>query len=139
MALDPEELLAQADVAMAAGTEAGFRSAVNRVYYACHLLARDRLFGLDAARWEASPRRPSHRAVIDAVRQRLSSDEIPDDLDDLKTLREVADYVRGDEHPELLALFTQYGVSAWEDLAGEALPIARETFAALQETLPDIS
>ena len=136
MALDPGELLVQADLLMATGTEVGYRSAVNRAYYACHLLARDRMFGLDAAQWPTSPLRPSHRAVIAELRQRLSSKAIPDGLEDLKTLREVADYVRGDEHPELLDLFTRYGVSEWEDLAGRALPRARETFAALAESLP---
>ena len=136
MALDPGEFLAQAELLEASGTEAGYRSAVSRAYYACHLLARDRLFGLDAAQWRASPRRPSHHAVIDALRERLSSDRTARGLEDLKTMREVADYVRGDEHPELLAVFARYGVSEWEALAGRALPRARQTFAALQESLP---
>lgn len=139
MTLDPQEFLAQADLLAATGSEAGFRSAVNRAYYACHLLARDRLFGLDAARWEASPRRPSHYAVINALRQRFPLDQIAGDLEDLKTMREVADYVRGDEHSEVRDLFAGYGVPGWEGLAGHALPRARETFAAMQETLADNS
>ena len=136
MALDPGEFLAQADLLVATGTEAGYRSAVSRAYYACHLLARDRLFGLDAAQWRASPRRPSHYAVIDAVRGRLPSDRTARDLEDMKRMREVADYVRGDEHPEMLDLFTRYRVSGWENMAGHALPLARETFAALEESPP---
>ena len=136
MALDPGEFLAQAELLEASGTEAGYRSAVSRAYYACHLLARDRLFGLDAAQWRASPRRPSHYAVIDALRDRLSFGRIARGLEDLKKMREVADYVRGDEHPELLAVFARYGVTGWEDLAGAALPLARDTFAALEESLP---
>ena len=136
MALDPGEFLAQADLLVATGTEAGYRSAVSRAYYACHLLARDRLFGLDAAQWQASPRRPSHHAVIDAVRGRLPSDRTARGLEDMKRMREVADYVRGDEHSEVLDLFTRYRVSEWEDLAGRALPLARATFAALEESPP---
>ena len=136
MALDPGEFLAHSELLAASGTEAGYRSAVNRAYYACHLLARDRLFGLDAARWRESPRRPSHLAVIDALRERASTVGVARDLGDLKTLREVADYVRGDEHPELLAVFARYRVTGWEDLADRILPRARETFAALEESLP---
>ena len=136
MALDPAEFLAQADVAVATGTEAGYRSAVGRAYYACHLLARDRLFGLDAAQWRASPRRPSHHAVINALRERVSTEDIARDLEDLKKMREVADYVRGDEHPELLAMFALQRVSGWEHMAGRALPRARAMFAALEESLP---
>ena len=66
MALDPADFLAQAPLLMEAGGEADYRSAINRAYYACHLMARDRLFGLDAARW-GGPRRPSHRAVVRAL------------------------------------------------------------------------
>ena len=51
-------------------------------------------------------------------------------------MREVADYVRGDEHPELRYLFGAYHVSRWADLANEALPRARETFATLRLSLP---
>ena len=136
MALDPGELLVQADLLMATGTEVGYRSAVNRAYYACHLLARDRMFGLDAAQWPTSPRRPSHSAVIDALWQHSAFYSVAQHLEDMKRMREVADYVRGDEHPEVLDLFTRYGVSEWEDLAGRALPRARATFAALEESLP---
>ena len=136
MALDPGEFLAQAELLAASGTEAGYRSAVSRAYYACHLLARDRLFGLDAAQWRARSRRPSHYAVINALRERVSTDDIARDLEDLKKIREVADYVRGDEHPELLAVFARYGVSGWENMANRALLRARDTFAALEESLP---
>ena len=122
---------------MATGAEAGYRSAINRAYYACHLLARDRLFGLDAVRWEAGPRRPSHRAVIEAVRLHAPSDGIADELEDLKSMREAADYVRSDDHPELQTLFALASVSRWEDLAGQALPRARETFATLRLSLPE--
>ena len=72
MTLDPADFLAQAPLLMEAGGEAGYRSAVNRAYYACHLMARDRLFGLDAAQW-GDRGRPSHRAVVRALRGRPST------------------------------------------------------------------
>ncbi len=137
MALDPEEFLVQADVLAETGGEAACRSAINRAYYACHLLARDTLFGLDAARWEAGPRRPSHRAVIEAVRLHAPVEGIADELDTLKSMREVADYVRSDEHPELRYLFGAHHVSKWADLANEAVPRAREAFATLRLSLPE--
>ena len=40
MALAPSDFLAQAPLLMEAGGEAGYRSAINRAYYACHLMAR---------------------------------------------------------------------------------------------------
>ena len=127
--------MALAELLAALGTEAGYRSAISRAYYACHLFARDRMFGLDAVLWLTSPHRPSHYAVIEALRQRVD-DRGPDALDDLKRMREVADYVRDDEHPEVQRLFTPHCVSEWEGLTGRALPLARATFAALEEALP---
>ena len=136
MALDPRGLLALAELLAAIGTEEAYRSAINRAYYACHLLARDLLFGLDAVLLGAGSRRPSHLAVIDAVRQRVSPADVYNHLGELKKMREVADYVRGDEHPEVQGLFRYHRVSGWEGLAGDALPLARATFAALEEALP---
>ena len=136
MALDPRGLLALAELLAAIGTEEAYRSAINRAYYACHLLARDLLFGLDAVLLGAGSRRPSHLAVINALRERISPDRIANDLGDLKKMREVADYVRGDDHPEVQRLFGKHRVSGWEGLAGDALPLARATFAALEEALP---
>ena len=61
---------------------------------------------------------------------------IVQDMEDLKKMREVADYIRGNEHPEVLRLFSRYQVSSWQELAARALPRARATFAALQQSLP---
>ena len=112
------------------------RWAINRDYYACHLRARDGLFGLDAERWWASPHRPSHIAVINELRGHPVLNAIVQDMEDLKRMREVADYVRGAEHPEFRDLLTYHGVSSWQELAARALTIARATFAALQQSLP---
>ena len=132
MALDPAEFLAHASLLMDVGGEAGCRSAINRAYYACHLMARDRLFGLDAARWEPPPRRPSHRGVVRSLRRRSSTRNAAHSLELLRRTREIADYVRDDGHPEARDLFRRRGVSDWRELAQVSLRQAREVFAALQ-------
>ncbi len=64
MPLDPGLFLGQAErLARGAENEADYRSAINRAYYACHLTARDALFGVDAG----GGRRPSHWAIIEIV------------------------------------------------------------------------
>ena len=136
MALDIGELLADAVALEARGTESGYRSAINRRYYAGHLDARDGLFGPDAVRWSGSSRRPSHRAVIDELWRDSALSEAAQRLDDLKTMREVADYVRGDDHPEVRALPAYHGASDWEGLAARASTLAREIIAILRESLP---
>ena len=137
MALDPAEFLAQAPLLMEAGGEAGYRSAINRAYYACHLMARDRLFGLDAAQWEGAGRRPSHRAVVRALRGRPSTRGVARSLNRLRKTREVADYVRDDSHVETREAFALNGVSDWEGAAQISLQRAREVFAALQSLPTD--
>ena len=136
MALDPADFLAQAPLLMEAGGEAGYRSAINRAYYACHLAARDRLFGLDAAQLGGRRRRPSHRAVVGALMRRPSMRDVAYNLDRLRQTREIADYVRDDAHPEAQALFRRRGVSSWREMAQISLGNARAVFAALQ-SLPN--
>lgn len=134
MALDPAELadLAERLLADPQRNEADCRAAVNRFYYACHLTARDQLYGLDAG--GVSGRRPSHVAVIDAVRSRHDVDAATR-LDDLKRMREVADYVRDSEHSEVRAVFTEAGASDWSELADAAVAITRRLLPLL-ETIP---
>ena len=131
MALDPADFLAHAPLLMEAGGEAGYRSAINRAYYASHLMARDRLFGVDAARW-GGPGRPSHRAVVRALWRLPLMADAADQLERLRRTREVADYVRDPLHPEAQGLFMKQGVSGWRELAQISLQRAREVLAALQ-------
>ena len=131
MALDPADFLAQAPLLMEAGGEAGYRSAINRAYYACHLMARDRLFGIDAAQW-GGPGRPSHRAVVRALRRRPSMHGAAQNLEQLRRTREVADYIRDPLHPEAQGLFMKQDVSNWRELAQISLLRARDVFAVLQ-------
>ena len=136
MAVDPREYMPYAESLAATGTEAGRRTSINRDYYACHVYARDKLFGPDAARWRRSPRRPSHREVIDELWRHPEFSEIARNVEYLKKMREVADYVYGDDHPEFLALLAEHGVSGWEGLANHALELARETIAVLDQSRP---
>ena len=136
MALDPADFLAQAPLLMEAGGEAGYRSAINRAYYACHLAARDRLFGLDAAQ-RGDRGMPSHRAVIRALQSFPSMRDPAEQLNRLRKTREIADYVRDDAHPEAQALFRLYGVSSWREMAQTSLQCARDLFAALRSMPTD--
>ena len=134
MALDPLELveLAARLSADPRSDEAAHRAAVNRLYYACHLIGRDRLYGLDA---HAAPgRRPSHLAVTLAVGEQIGPNAAGG-LRDLKRMRELADYVRDGEHPEVRAVFAQQGVSNWSALASVAAAITRDLLPLLQ-TIP---
>ena len=137
MALDPADFLAQAPLLMEVGGEAGYRSAINRVYYACHLMARDRLFGLDAAQWGVSGRRPSHRAVVRDLLQFSSIGDAAEQLDRLRQMREIADYVRDPMHPEVQTQFSLNGASDWRELAQISLQRARDVFTALRSLPPE--
>ena len=118
MPLDPELFLGHAHrLAWTAENEADYRCAVNRAYYACHLVARDALFGVDAG----VGRRPSHRAVIEAVAAHQGGEEDADELRKLKRMREVADYVTDSSHPEVQDVFAVSLVSDWAGLAARAL------------------
>ena len=136
MILDPEELIAQAEALQATGTTVGSRTGMNRAYYAVHLSARDLLYGPDAVRWTGNSRRPSHVAVLNAVRNHHVFSPLAQPLDELKKMREAADYVRDDDHPEVQALFLLHGVSGWQGLADIALALARDITTALQQPFP---
>ncbi len=131
MALDPADLVSLADrlLAESGGDEAACRTAISRMYYACHLSARDQRFGLDAG--AAPGQRPSHRAVIREVQAQTGVDAARD-LEDLKRMREVADYVRDLEHPEVRAVFARQGVSDWSALADVAAALTRDLLPLLQ-------
>ena len=88
-----------------ANDEADYRTAINRSYYACHLVARDRLFGDDAHLLTAkvfkqitgSKRGGSHEVVIKGIEQNLNSRRgrsklLSDQLGELKDLRIVANH-----------------------------------------------
>ena len=120
MPLDPELFLGEARrQANDAENEASYRSAINRAYYACHLVARDALFGVDAG----GGRRPSHSAVIESVAGHHGGEDA-DELRKLKRMREIADYVTDSLHPEVQDIFADSRVSDWAGLAARALAVA---------------
>ncbi len=129
MPLDPELFLGQARrLANDAGNEADYRSAISRAYYACHLVARDALFGVDAG----GGRRPSHWAVINSVNKVPGRHWDAYLLQALKRMREVADYVTDSSHPEVRRVFERSQVADWEGLAAAALAVAGEIVPRLR-------
>ncbi len=133
MPLDPERYLVQAQrLAGTAEDDADYRSAINRAYYACHLVARDALFGVDAG----GGKRPSHWAVIKAVAGHRGGEEDADDLRKLKRMREIVDYVTDSSHPEVQAVFAASLVSDWASLADWALAIAGALIPRLRALPP---
>ena len=133
MPLDPELFLGQARrLANDAENEADYRSAISRAYYACHLTARDALFGVDAG----GGRRPSHWAVINSVNKAPSGHWDARRLRRLKRMREVADYVTDSSHPEVRRVFERNQVADWEGLAAAALAVAGEVIPRLRRLPP---
>jgi len=133
MPLDPELFLGQARrLANDAENEADHRSAINRAYYACHLVARDALFGVDAR----GGRRPSHWTVINSVNKAPSGHWDARRLRRLKRMREVADYVTDSLHPEVRRVFERSQVADWEGLAAAALAVAGEVVPRLRRLPP---
>ena len=132
MPLDPELFLFQAQrLARTAENEADYRSAISRAYYACHLVARDALFGVDAG----GGRRPSHWAVIKSVAKHANRENSVYGLWKLKTMREAADYVTDSSHPDVQRVFTENRAADWASLAARALAVAGEIIPRLR-TLP---
>ena len=133
MPLDPELFLGQARrLASDAENEADYRSAISRAYYACHLTARDALFGVDAG----GGGRPSHWAVINSVDKVPGRHRDARRLRRLKRMREVADYVTDSSHPEVRRVFERSQVADWEGLAAAALAVAGEVIPRLRRLPP---
>ena len=69
--------------------EASLRTAISRLYYACHLLAKHSL--IEKRKWTPSGRGDDHSGVIRELR-RGKTTGLGNYLDSLRTLREHADY-----------------------------------------------
>ena len=110
--------------------EADYRCAVSRAYYACHLSARNALFGIDGAKMKASE--SPHGLVISAI----SDKTIAVKLDELRELRIQADYYTNPRHRRARAVFRKYRTNEWSDLAKRALALATEIWPALTELDP---
>ena len=133
MPLDPELFLVQAQrLARTAENEADYRSAISRAYYACHLVARDALFGVDAR----GGRRPSHSAVINSVDRAPGQRQDARMLRELKRMREAADYVTDSSHPDVQDVFANSRVADWASLADWGLAIADALIPRLRAMPP---
>ena len=133
MPLDPELFLVQAQrLEGTAENEADYRSSISRAYYACHLVARDALFGVDAG----GGRRPSHRTVINFVANTPGLRQDARMLRRLKRMREVADYVTDSSHPDVQRVFASGPASDWAGLATRALAVADALIPRLRALPP---
>lgn len=119
-------------------SEAELRTAINRVYYACLLLARDRLFGddkvglkrKDIEKLTRDKRNTEHAAVPSAILQNTGVGKGPakrlaDQLNELRAMREQADYFRDSNRAEIQELFRRYNVGGWPGLARNAATKAK--------------
>jgi hypothetical protein len=90
MAFDAREFRDLADwLVTNRNNEASLRTAISRIYYAAHLLARERLIA--KRNWSPTGRGNDHSGVIIALRQGRTR-QLSDNLRELLRLREHADY-----------------------------------------------
>ena len=120
--------------------EAALRSAISRAYYACHLVARDQLFGVDHAGLTSGARKriapgpagkSEHKVVQLAVGQNRTFRSsvhlrLENKLGQLQSMREAADYLRNTDHVGVVGVFTAHGVRDWAGLARASLTLASD-------------
>lgn len=135
---DPMEWLSLGESLASGTSEAELRTAINRVYYACHLLARDRLFGddkvglkrRDTEHLTGDKRNTEHAAVSSAIARNTGvrkgpAKRLADQLTELRSMREQADYFRDSKRDEIQELFKRYNVTGWPGLARTATTRAK--------------
>lgn len=143
---DPLEFFRLGQNLVTNGTaEAEYRTAVGRTYYACHLIARDRLFGTDGrgitrqVRTQIAGSRSAgpHEVIIKAVAQNphlspVQAKRLSDQLSELKDMRVQADYFRDPAHSRTTSIFAKYGVRDWSGLANAAMALASNLLPSLR-------
>jgi hypothetical protein len=145
---DPREfLLLSAQLCSGPSNEAASRTAVGRAYYACHLIARDQLYGPDGRlltnarrkrfenRWSVEG--GSHEFIVAGVAHSVPSSlgrakRLSDRLAQLKDMRVQADYKCDPQDTNTQAIFARYGVTDWQSLATQALQLANSLFPELR-------
>ncbi len=120
------------------------RTAIGRAYYACHLIARDAMFGQDKKYLTGTLKKRilghrggDHDTIVKAIavhpRVPLGSlKTLSDQLGELKDARVQADYYCDPAHPGTLKLFTKYQVKDWNQLAHATLAIASHVLPNLK-------
>ena len=142
---DPMGWLALGERLAKGSTEAELRTAISRAYYACHIMARDRMFGSDATGLRrkdremlARDKRVSEHVVVSkaiATNSGMRSGaakRLSDQLGELRSMREQADYHCNSDRDEIKELFRRSRVGGWPGMANTAV-------ARAQSLVPDIS
>ena len=146
MAFDPWDFFRLSQNLAADGPdESRHRTAIGRAYYACFLVARDQMFGLDGATLSGPVRRRvvghrragSHEVVLEAIKShpRLGparGKRISDQLGQLKDMRIQADYYRDTQNRNTISIFTTNTANDWIGLANAALALASNLLPELQ-------
>jgi hypothetical protein len=147
---DPYDFFRLAEqLAKDADNEAAQRSAISRAYYACHLTARDRIYGLDKAGLSRAVRRRiagdrrvgDHEAIVVAVAKnttfkRGAAKKLSDQLSELQELRELADYLRDTDGAAIQDSFEHYRAKDWNGLARTALALTTNVLPEVMALRP---
>ena len=132
-------------------TEASHRTIIGRVYYSCHLIARDRMYGIDGIGLTNSERKRlaslarhkgqkvgGHLAVVIAVLYRsghttpAKAKRLADQLSELKEMREEADYHCDSGGTATVNVFAKHNVGNWLDLAKAAMALGSNLLPELR-------
>ena len=138
VAFDPMAFFRLAsELASESGSEAKQRAAIGRAYYACHLTARDRLYGLEGRGLTSTVKKrfgrgaiSDHSAVELAIAQnrRIGSSgrakRLSDRLGQLQEMREMADYKLDTTGTAVTDVFAKHRVKDWDGLARVTLALA---------------
>lgn len=131
-----------------ANDEASHRTAIGRVYYSCHVIARDQLYGIDGLRLTSAARKrltnnsnSDHMAIIISVGRNTylrpgRAKRLSDQLNELRDMRIQADYVRDPSQRGTVTVFQKYNVSDWQGLAPAAMTLASNLLPELQQLRP---
>lgn len=135
---DPIEWVNLSAALVLRADEGSHRTAIGRMYYACHLTARDQLFGIDGVQLKRKDRErltgnklaSEHQCVSSAVARSTAigtgrAKRLSDQLTELKSMREQADYFRDSSGSDIAGIFQRYAVSDWHGLAGQAMVLAK--------------
>ena len=140
---DPADLFSLAQSLLGStDTEASHRTIIGRVYYSCHLTARDQMYGIDGIGLTKSVKRKlgtngDHEAVIRAIPTVMrvtqsKAKRLADQLGQLREMRESADYLLDSGGTQMTSVFAKHKVSSWLDLAKAAMALGSNLLPELR-------